>query len=119
VTLRRAKNTAFKPFSRAGANLIAFREAPHVARALVISSHDQAPIVHNCERADGGVHLGNQLAAARVGIEIPHPDVAILVARNELGLVRVEDDRVHGCAALVLALAPGGSVRQSGVCGGR
>ena len=60
--------------------------------ALAVRSH-----------TSGSTH---QHPPARVGGEVPHPDVAVLVAGDELALVRVQHHRVHGGAALILSLAP-------------
>mgnify|MGYP006165337421 CR=1 FL=1 len=46
-------------------------------------------------------HLG----AARILRQIPHADIPVAVARNELALVRVERNGVDGASTLVFALA--------------
>lgn len=44
--------------------------------------------------------------AAAILAQIPHLDAARLIARDQLALIRVNDDVVHGCAMVVDALWP-------------
>jgi hypothetical protein len=64
-----------------------------------------AAIERDRNRAHGHVDLGHELAAARARRHVPHADVAVLVARYELVLARVERDGGDGAAGLELALA--------------
>ena len=47
---------------------------------LVVGGHDEGAVERDGDGAHCGAHLWHQLAAARVRGQVPHPDVAVLVA---------------------------------------
>ena len=58
----------------------AAHHAPHVAGARAVGGHHQRGVGGHRQAAHAGAHLGHQLAAAGVGRQVPHADVAVLVA---------------------------------------
>ena len=69
----------------------------HRARALVVGGHDEGAVERDGDGAHGGAHLGHQLAAARVRGQVPHPDVAVLVACARIPCSGREQHGMHCC----------------------
>ena len=53
---------------------------PQNRRACIVGGHHQRAVQRDRQAAHGGADLGHELAAARVGGQVPHADVAVLVA---------------------------------------
>ena len=51
-----------------------------VISTLIVSSYDQRGILCHSERSDWCAHFRDKLAAAGVGCEVPHPDIAMLIS---------------------------------------
>mmetsp|Transcript_36972 Transcript_36972/g.68237 ORF Transcript_36972/g.68237 Transcript_36972/m.68237 type:complete len:203 (+) Transcript_36972:434-1042(+) len=83
-----------------------FVELPYEARAAVVRSHHERGVGGYRDGSYGTFPVGYELIATRVRCEIPHPYVSVLVPRNYLTLVRMEDGRVESCLARVGTLKP-------------
>ena len=55
----------------------------------MVAGYDQAGVASHSDAANGHAHLGYKLAAAGVGGQVPHPDVALLVTCPSTSVIQV------------------------------
>lgn len=77
---------------------------PDIAVPLVVARYQHRPVRGTADRLDRHIVLGNQLVRAFVFAQVPYLHRAVLVARYQLSLVRVDDHLVHGAVVFVVSL---------------
>ena len=89
--------------------LVARTRAPAEDGAVEVGGDDDGRVSRDADAAERAVDLGAELGGALAGRQVPDAQRAAVVGRDELGLVRVQADAVHGGARVVVALRARGA----------
>lgn len=80
------------------------RQSPNEALAVVVGCRQSRRVARHGNRAHSDVAGRHQFSTARVCCQIPHANVAVLIARDEFRLIRMQHNVVDRRIAFVFSL---------------